>query len=521
MAARQTGGMAAGDRSITRAAIDIGTNSLHLVVAQVDRRGNVDIITREKESVRLGHGAGEMQHLSSDAIDRGIAALKRFRKIIDTYPDTKVSAVATSAVREALNKDEFIQRAEREAGITVNVISGAEEARLIHLGAMQAVPMFDKQHLVIDIGGGSTEFVVGVGSHVDVARSLKLGAIRLTDQFFAGDAVTRKAVKECREYVRSYLEPVAHEIDEWGFDVAVGSSGTILALAGMADTKHGRDPGRRGASLTASDLRELVDDLCAAPNKEARAALPGLDAKRADIIVAGALLLEQIVERLHIEELVVSEFALREGVLFDAAHGSLHQLSNIRQDSVQRVVDRFERDRPHVEHATELSLQLFDALRDMHGLGEPERELFEAAGLLHNIGLFISHSSHHKHSYYLIRNTDHLAGFTQHELEIMALIARYHRKGAPSARHTEFATLTQADQQVVRILAGFLRIGIALDRTHARHVTGLDINCEGSRIEVMPKVASGIDINVELYAANQRKDLAEAALGRKIRIGRN
>jgi exopolyphosphatase/guanosine-5'-triphosphate,3'-diphosphate pyrophosphatase len=508
--------------SMVRAAIDIGTNSIHLVVARIDDSGRFDIITREKESVRLGHGSGEMTELEPDAIERGIATLRRFRQVADGE-NARITAVATSAVREATNKDDFIRRARDEAGIDVQVISGAEEARLIHLGVLQAVPVYDRQHLVVDIGGGSTEFILAKAGQTKVGRSLKLGAIRLTDRFFADGTVRASHVRECRDYVRAYLAPIAREINELGFEVAVGSSGTINAIAAMANTRRRRDSSRSSnkVAFTRDDLATVVDTLVGVRTTELDR-VPGLDPRRSDIIVAGALLLEQIFEQLGIEEMLPSEYALREGVLLDLAHGddprAFHHLSDIRSEGVQRVVDLFERDRAHVEQATDLALRLFDETHLLHGLDTEDRDHLEAAGLMHNVGLFISHSAHHKHSYYVIRNNDHLVGFTDNEIELIALIARYHRKGAPSTKHSEFAALDATDQYCVRVLSGLLRVGIALDRSHARHVH--DVQCEitPTNITVQPMIHAEVDASLEVYTANQRVDLLSDALARTIVI---
>jgi exopolyphosphatase / guanosine-5'-triphosphate,3'-diphosphate pyrophosphatase len=509
---------AAVNDSTIRAAIDIGTNSIHLVVARLTSGGGFEVLTREKESVRLGHGSGDMTQLDPDAIERGVETLRRFRQIADVY-DARISAVATSAVREAANRDEFLRLAHDEAGIDVEVISGFEEARLIHLGVLQAVPVYDRLHLMVDIGGGSTEFVVAKGEQVHVARSLKLGAIRLTDRFFADGLVRSRQVRECREYVRSYLTPLSREIDEWGFEVAVGSSGTINAVATMVEHLRGRDPSRgvNNVVFEAADLAQVVEMLTSARTTEERLGVPGLDPRRADIIVGGALLLEQIFAKLNVGAMIASEYALREGVLLSYAreqgHDAFHHLSDIRRQGVQRLVELFERDRQHVEHATDLALRLFDCTERVHQLGTPERDLLEAGGALHNVGLFISHSAHHKHSYYVIRNSDYLVGFTDHETEIMALIARYHRKGLPSSRHAEFSALAPRDQQVVRVLAGLLRVGIALDRAHSGAVRDISCRLEPQRLEVVAHLQAGADASLELYTAEQRKELLELALG--------
>ena len=516
------------------AAIDIGTNSIHLVVARVDPNGGFEVLTREKESVRLGHGSGDMSVLDDDAIERGIVTLARMRRVADAYEAT-VHAVATSAVREATNREVFLSRARDQAGIDVQVISGVEEARLIHLGVLQAVPVFDRQHLVVDIGGGSTEFVVGKAGNELLARSVKLGAIRVTDRFFADGTIREPAVRDCRSFLRAYLAPLVHEVAEWGFDVAVGSSGTINAIAAMTEQRLGRDTARGVNNVTFSrdDLAATIDDILDAATSSERAALAGLDQKRADIIVGGALLLEQIFDALGIVEMTASEFALREGVLLDTAlrntgraHSAdaFHHLSDIRRQGVQRVLDLFESDRPHVEHSTDLALRLFDGTVSGgnvvgHGLGTDARDLLEAGGMLHNVGLFISHSAHHKHSSYVIRNTDQLVGFSQRDVEIMALLARYHRKSTPSTRHPEFAALGMDDQRVVGVLAGLLRVGIALDRSHAGGIT--DVRCRMTapdRLVIEAVVRAGHDPALELYTAEQRKDLLAETLGCTIEV---
>jgi exopolyphosphatase/guanosine-5'-triphosphate,3'-diphosphate pyrophosphatase len=291
----------------------------------------------------------------------------------------------------------------------------------------------------------------------------------------------------------------------------------------MANARRGRESSRsvNNIAFTRAELDSIVNTLVAARSIELDR-VPGLDPRRSDIIVAGALLLEQIFEQLGIDEMVASEYALREGVLLDLAHGddprAFHHLSDIRREGVQRVVDLFERDRAHVEHATDLALRLFDETHLVHGLDTDDRDHLEAAGLMHNVGLFISHSAHHKHSYYVIRNNDHLVGFTDHEVELMALVARYHRKGAPSTKHGEFGALDATDQYRVRVLAGLLRVGIALDRSHARHVHDLRCEITANQITVQPLIRPEVDASLELYTANQRVDLLADALGRMMSI---
>jgi exopolyphosphatase / guanosine-5'-triphosphate,3'-diphosphate pyrophosphatase len=288
------------------AALDLGTNSFHLVVARV-RGTTYEVVTREKETIRLGHGGGDMKVLAEDAIERGVSALRRMKRIADSHGAT-VRAVATSAVREAENAEVFIGRARRDAGIEVEVISGLEEARLIHLGVLQAVPAFDRRLLLVDIGGGSTEVLVG-----------ERGAVRLTDRFFPGGNCTPRAVDQCRTYVRSILAGFERDVAQHGFDIAIASSGTAETVATLVAARRGA-----GAVHTLnrfefdrSELDAVVDELSAKRTASTRATIPGLDAPRADIIVAGAIVLQCVAEAFAVRAFTFSEAALREGVLLE------------------------------------------------------------------------------------------------------------------------------------------------------------------------------------------------------------
>jgi len=508
------------------AAIDIGTNSFHLVVARPAEHNRFEILDREKEVVRLGSGSGDMKRLEPEAIGRGVAALARFRRIADSF-GAEIHAVATSAVREAENRTDFLDAVLTEAGVAVEVISGAEEARLIHLGVLQAVPLSDKQVLVIDIGGGSTEFVVARNGDVFDARSLKVGAIRITDRFFRKEPVKKKAISDARAFLRSFLAPVRRMVAaHGGFEVAVGSSGTILNVAEMAGARRGDERRRQrgNATFTAGELGEVLDDLASHPRARDRESVPGLDPRRADIILGGVLLLEEIFEGLGIEEMVVSDFALREGVLFDVLRRRQMEtpghLRDLRFESVQHLAALTPDEKPHCERIAALALQLFAETRHLHGLPEESREWLEAAALLCNVGLVISHDRHHLHSYYVIRNTELLTGFTDHEIEMMALVARYHRKSAPKARHPEYARLGETDQYVVRVLGGLLRVAAGLDRTRSRAVTGVRAKGggDGAPLRLVVETEPDADAELELYSARSRQDLLAEALGVEVRI---
>ncbi len=241
------------------AAIDIGTNSFHLVVVKLKDSDRFEILAQEKEVVRLGSGSKDMKVLKDDAMNRGIEALKRFRQIAE-ISQADIRAVATSAVREAVNKDDFLERAKQEAGIEVEVISGFEEARLIYLGVLQTLPIFEKKILLVDIGGGSTEFLIGQAGNIIDANSLKLGAIRMTDRFFNDEPIEPKHVNKCRQHVKAYINPMARRVRLHGFETAVGSSGTVLSIAQMVQVLRKQEPTRSLSNFvfSRSELAEVI-----------------------------------------------------------------------------------------------------------------------------------------------------------------------------------------------------------------------------------------------------------------------
>lgn len=522
------------------AAIDMGTNSFHMIVARGAPDGGFEVITTQKDMVRLGRGSGEMKHLSPDAMDRGIASLKRMLAVAASYGAT-VHAVATSAVREARNQSEFLDRVKAETGLIVDVIGGFEEARLIHLGVLQALPVFDKRILLVDIGGGSTELLVGEGDTIKAVRSIKLGSIRLTDRFFraaTGDDTIASAgrVQRCRRYARSVLAGAAHDLGPLGHDIAIGSSGTVLAIGSLIAAGRGGDPASpNGLIFTADELSELIARL-AGSTVEERLAMDGMDEARVDIIVGGALLLEAVFEMLEVTEMTVSSYALREGLVYDrlsARQRGNNRLSDLRRSNALRLSQQLDPDSAHTEVCARLALRLFDETRSLHGLGPEERELLDMAALVHNVGLSISHAAHHQHTYYIVRNSEQLTGFTDHELELLAQVARYHRRSHPSPRHEEFARLDADDQRRVSVLAGLLRVAIGLDRGHQGSVEDVVVSMSDGPppieqpqaradrpwLILRPVAAhSDLDLDLEIYSAQERSALLAEALDLNVAV---
>ncbi len=491
------------------AAIDIGTSSVHLAIAKPTLGGRPEILAQHKVPVRLGSGAKDMKRLDPSAVLRTIDALRDFRGLADAY-EAEVHAVATSAVREAHDNSAFLEQACEEAGITVEVIAGTEEARLIHLGVLGALPIAGQRHLVIDIGGGSTELVVGEGRNPEILRSLKLGHVRLTDRFFTG-VIDTDAVNSCRTFIRSFLARAAVTVREADVDVVAGASGTFETVAKLA-AKHGNS----GADITAESVAKVVEHITQVKLADRDAVIEGVDEHRQDTILAGAILVDSLMHTLDFDRFVVSPDALREGLVLDrlnrreTSHDNLRHLDSIRAHSVDAAAIRYGENLVHARQSTDIALRIFDATTEIHQFGEPERDVLEAGAMLHNIGRFIGHGAHHRHSYYVIRNTEHLAGFNEHERELIAQVARYHRKSAPKMTHSPYAALNDRDRSIVSTLAGMLRIGIALDRTYRNVAADVSVRCRRDGIEV---VVFGDDLDLELFSANERKGLLADALG--------
>jgi exopolyphosphatase/guanosine-5'-triphosphate,3'-diphosphate pyrophosphatase len=498
------------------AAIDVGTNSFHLIVVEYSAAtGQFRTLAREKQLVRLGSGSTDMKYLSESAMTRGIQALRLFKKIAEAF-NAPIRAIATSAVREALNQEEFIRRVKIEAGIKIEVASGVEEARMIYLGVVQALPVFNKKILCMDIGGGSTEYVVGKKKEILTSNSIKLGAVRLTDRFFPSGRVTDKSIKECRKYVRGMLTPIVREVGKYDYQQVIGSSGTILNLAKiiLSVREERNEISLNNVRFTNKELFSAVDQILSVEKSNDRLVIVGLDPSRADIIPAGAIILEQTFKEFGIKEMTVSEYALREGIVLDtmeksAQRPSFHHLSDIRNSSVQSLSEQFQNEIKHGRQVADLALKIFDQTEKLHHLTIVEREYLEVAALLHEIGLAISHALHHRHSYYIIKNAE-LMGFTENEKEIIANVARYHRKSHPKLKHEGFRPLSPEDQKLVSKLAAILRIADGLDRTHSGKITDVAVRSRGKKLRFLISTKKKKDVEIEFWGAERKKDLFES-----------
>ena len=504
------------------AAIDIGTNSIHMIVVQLRPDLSFEVIDREKEMVRLGAGGLDGRALTPEAMHAALQVLSSFRRLAESHKVDEVIAVATSATREAENGGEFLQAITEQTGIRPRVISGTEEARLIHLAAVYGVSVPGDVAVVIDVGGGSVEVTRGAGPAIELGKSFKLGVIRLTERFVKSDPLDSRDERKLVRHIDAEIGKYLHQVARGGFERVIGTSGTILSLGAVASAADGLPPGAplRNRRFTAKQIRRVRKDLVALDLEE-RLRVPGLEPRRADLAVAGAILLDEILRRLGAGEITLCDLSLREGLVLDyiARHrkeiAQADRYPDVRRRSVFELAERCNYWPEHSQHVARLAVGLFDQTRAIHGLTDREREWLEYAAILHDIGVHISYEGHHKHSYYLVTNGD-LRGFEPHEIETIALVARYHRQATPKRKHDGFRDLGRRQRRTVRTLAAILRLAESLDRSHAQTITGLELHDRGDD-DLLQLRTSG-DAELELWASARHAAPFERLTRKPLRI---
>lgn len=514
------------------AAIDVGTNSIHMVVVRIQPDlPSFSIIAREKATVRLGNRSRETGRLTPEAMERSINALRRCQDIAKSLNAEQIVAVATSAVREAPNGREFLHRVEAELGLWINLISGTEEARRIYLGVLSGMEFNNQPHVIIDIGGGSTELILGDGHEPRTLSSTKVGAVRLAAEFITTDPISNAEFQYLQAYVRGMLERSVEElraqIKPGEIPRLVGTSGTIEALAVIhSREKFGTVPTPlNGYQVSLKDLKEMVNRFRRLTQAE-RLAIPGMSDRRAEIILPGALILQEAMLLLELDSFVICERSLREGVIVDwmLTHGLIEDRlrfqSSIRQRSVLKTAQKYQVNLTHSERVAQFALSLFDQTQgSLHAWDEEERELLWAAAILHNCGHHVSHSSHHKHSYYLIRNGD-LLGYNEIEIETIANLARYHRKSSPKKKHESYRNLaSKKHRRVVEQLSPLLRLAVALDRRQIGAIQQVRCEHHPESQELHLRLQASHpqdDCALELWSLDYKKDTFEAEYGLKL-----
>lgn len=492
------------------AVIDIGTNSIHMVLADIQADGSYQIVDRYKDTCRLGNGAFANRCLSDEAMSRGLEVIRTLVTLARNKGFDRIKAVATSAVRESRNGGAFVGVVAEQTGLTVRVISGMEEARLIFMGVQHGIALTEEPVLVVDVGGGSVELMVGTRQGLLYANSLKLGAIRLVDQYLAKIPPVKAVLQHIEDEITSQLMSALDKCAVKQFSSVIATSG----MAGnIAEITHLQRTGRpllqlNLAKVTQKEISEVEASLARSTTR-ARLAIPGLDPKRVDTLLPAAMVLRRVLELAQADKLTICDKAIREGVIFDfiARHRDKlkaeHDIPDVRRRSVLSLARRCHAPEVHSLHVTGLALRLFDQTKRLHGLGDAERTWLEYAAMLHDAGYSINPRQHHKHTYYLIAHSD-LAGFSREEIEIIANVARYHRRAVPDNKHSGFEGLSPKRKRTVRVLSAFLRVADALDRTHFSVVETLDVKLRKTMTIVLH--VSG-DAEFETWAARGRADL--------------
>ncbi len=494
------------------AVIDIGTNSIHMVLAEIGKNFSYKIVDRIKEMARLGDGTFTSHKLSPEAMDRGLTVLRRFSLLATNKGFDPILPIATSAVREAENGGDFLKRVRKELGLRVRVITGKEEARLIYLGVRNSMDLSQSPAMIVDIGGGSVELMACTPKRLKFVRSLKLGAIRLKDQYLKTDPPDKRVIQRLEHMVAQALKKSLSKKSLSQLTQLVATSGMVGNLAEMIYlARTGRPISQLDmATITLEEIRE-IENLLRTLDVDKRLKIPGLDPRRVDTLYPGVLVLRLLMERIGLEQVCISDKAIREGVIYDFIQRhqeglrAEREIPNIRRRQVLLLARRYQYPKVHAHHTVKLALSLFDQTQRLHQLGEREREWLEYAALLHDIGHHIRENKHHKHTYYLITHAD-LPGFSSEEIDIIANVARYHRRNPPKMRHKGFRRLHGEQRKLVMTLSALLRIADGLDRSHFSVIKGMKVEL-GDPLRL--HVAFREDPELELWTTARRKLLFE------------
>jgi len=501
------------------AVIDMGSNSFRLVVFQYEPDSWWSLADEIREPTRVSAGMGDEGALRAKPMDRAVHTAAVFSSFLEASGVERVDAVATSAIRDAANRDDLLARIKKVTGLRVRVISGAEEAYYGYLAIANSTTLTNG--FGIDVGGGSVQLMRIAERRLAEAESVRLGAVRVSEAFLPGESTSAKQMKAARKHVVRQLK----EFEWWGSDEGLrlaGVGGTVRNLAAAVQKRlDTTDLDVQGFLLERDALEELIEELASRPVAK-RGSVRGIKPDRADVILGGALVVAAAMDCGDFDRLEVTEAGLREGIFFERLLEDRDPplLDDVRRESVENLAHRFRTDDEHVAHVAHLSVQAFDALAEagLHSLEAVDRELLWAACMLHDIGVTIDYDDHHRHSHYLIENTG-LPGFTPRELELIALVARWHRKGEPdSGALGDLEEKGDADR--LRLLCGIIRLSEQLERSRDGSVADVELvkrKRGGWRIRAVTS-ATNVDASVAVWAAQRSAELLEAAIGEPIEV---
>lgn len=505
------------------AAIDIGTNSFHAIIVDIYSDGSFRTLDKLKEMVQLAKG-GMGNRLSDGAFKRGLSALKNIKRLADSYECEKILAYATSAIREAENGGEFIQKSIDDIGIKMNAIPGRVEAELIALAVRHGVKLTEEPVLMADVGGGSVEFILGNETESFYKASKKIGVSRMTEIFKSSDPITPEDIEKLERHYEEQLRDVAEAFAQHRTDTIIGSSGTMENIAQMIAARKDKmmDVTLNEMEFTADDFKKFYSDFIKLSKKE-RKKVSGLDAKRIGFINTGVVLVHFLIRKFGIKKVRISSQALREGIVIRYLKKEMIGLpwtgafADPRRRSVFELLRKTDWHENHSRHVANMALTIFDALEDELELEIGDRELLEYAAYLHDIGYYISHSKHHKHALYIIRHSD-LKGFKEQEIEIIANVARYHRRSTPKKRHAEYWKMSPETRKRIKKLSAILRVADGLDRSHYQNVKELEVYSEKDYIKI--NIWTEGEPYLEIWGAERKSELFKEVTGKKLKIER-
>ena len=504
------------------AAIDIGSNSIRMEVAEKTPESPMRIVASEREVSRLGESVFHAGKISREAMDLTCQILARMAAQYEKLDVAGVRAVATSAVRDARNQAEFIERAARAANTTVDVISGREEARLIHLGVLSRWPLPSRRALMIDVGGGSVEIIASENGRMLDSISKPLGAVRLREMFLVNDPPTELELHRMHEFIVEKLDGVTRRFGTAHWDLAIATSATacttVCAIGGVSGSKADRVDRVRVRSAQVRKLAKRLGSLDLAGRRR----IKGIGPRRAEIIVPGVSVFAHVLEAFGLASLHYSAAGVRDGIVADlAARGvgiERAQLNREQRAEVERLSVRYGISRKHSRKVAELARSLFLSLQPLHQLPLEMGKVLEAAAYLHDVGHYVSDLSHHKHSYYVVANSD-MPGFTNRERELAATLCRYHRKTLPAPQHTTSQSLNGEEAQAVLRLIPLLRLADSLDRSHTQRIQSVECKIQDGQVTM--QVTPSVDIDLELWAVERAGEVFRRVYGLPVVFARN
>jgi exopolyphosphatase/guanosine-5'-triphosphate,3'-diphosphate pyrophosphatase len=504
------------------AAIDVGSNSTHLVIAEVDTLGHIHILETQKEQSLLAASLTKDDCLDAESVTRLSATLKRMNELCASY-GAKPRAVATQTLRQARNSAAFCQKVLKRTGVAIDVVTGQEEARLIYLGVQLGLDLGSAATLVLDIGGGSTEIVIGERGEELLSVSLSLGCVRLTKDMLPTGTFGSSDVRALQRAVAVRLRGVAEDVRRIGFERCVCSSGTVKAVKQLALglAKSESPASFHGASLSADEIHLAFNALIKASTPKERRSLPGVDADRADILLAGTAILKEFSDQHGITEWTLSGYALREGILVDVLSRSGDWLrgdpDDVRWRSTRALGRRFMIDEAHAHRVTTLALRLYDGLALADKDEGRWREYLRCASHLHEAGRFLSYSAYHKHSYYLIRNAS-MPGFGLREQELIARMVRYHRKRSPRLTDEEWSGFSDLECRQIVLCASVLRLAVVLDKSRRGVLVDVGCSVDEGRMVLVAGYRGKEEPQSELFHFELEREAIQSALRRKLEL---